>query len=169
MKKLLFIIYIFSVQSFPSYSEINNKGLVCECTFQILAPRDSVQSKKIKHKCNYEHFIYFSDNKVLMKKLALVRDKILIKKIKHSPKWFSNEHSITWTFREERYKQSDFTYFSLSRSNLILEEINHYGKNRLIYYKQCKSFTKTSFYKQLDKLIREHQMKYDKKLQKNKI
>ena len=51
----------------------------------------------------------------------------------------------------------------------FLEEINHYGKNRLIYYKQCKLFTKNSFYKELDKLIREHQMKYNKKLLKNKI
>ena len=117
----------------------------------------------------------FQRKQSFYKIFEIIRDKVLLKDLPISPKWYSNEYSIIWSFKEKELEGlnlgvvPDFTEFYLSRKNLTLEEKKFFGGNINIYVKKCNILSNPKFFDKLKTLKKEYQKEYNRKMIKNKI
>ena len=78
MKKIILIIIFLLVQSYPSFGNVNGKGLICKCSHMIMKSRHS-QVSEMDLECQFLVPIYFKENKVFIKYFEIIRDKVLLK------------------------------------------------------------------------------------------
>jgi len=145
MKKLLLITVIFILQSFPSLGDPSGKGIICkcietECTF-----------KKSGH--------YFLKNKVKVHYFKRKKDEIIIK-FKENDYYRVTGSNIEW-------KYYDSGNYSLDRKTLKLTiDFPSFNKK---FYSQCTLYKGSHFNREIRKLRKYYQKKYDKKIKDNKI
>ena len=153
MKKIIFIAIILLLQSFPSFGQLNGKGLMCECADKYLC------SKK---EYKYPYPIFFENNTFYY--FIYQREKDFFKITKHKgDKLNTDENNI--------YLNNHI----LDRKTLIMKHSEIYydkGINnfKYKYYKyKCDIFSQKDFNIVINAELKFIQSQYDKKRKSNKL
>ena len=167
MLKHISIIIIFLFYSFPSFGNVDGKGIICECI-----------DCKINHLDPSSYFVYkkpteigfhFKINKVAIYYLSKIGDNIKVSEnlqttLRKKKRFYLDQNEIKWT-----YKDSLNIYaYELDRKTLILSKMN-ITKTKTYNRRRCKAYSEIDFFKNMNALSEKYQNHYDNKPNKNKI
>ena len=167
MKKLLIITLILLIHSFPSFSSVDGKGIVCKCLDCKLEHIDP--SSYMPNNIPTEIGFHFKINKVAIYYISKIGDNIKVSEnlqatLRKKKRFYLDQNEINWT-----YKDSINIYaYVLDRKNLILSKMN-ITKTKTFNRRNCKAYSEIEFFKNMNVLSEKYQTYYDKKLNKNKI
>ena len=152
------LVLVLFIKVFPSYANLNGKGLVCIC-IECSSTDDNIIGYHFERvsKKNLNIFPYRFKN---------VQDNITIEK-GGGFLFSTNNDAITWSLIGTNGIGSN----NLNRKNLILKSYYKQSKNiagRTIIRK-CEVFSNKSFFDRMKKIRNEKQLLHNKYLQKNKI
>ena len=152
MKKLFLITIILLLHSFPSYGELNNKGLICKCI-------ENCQSMKNHFK--EDRLYLFKDNFLYRYQIERQNDEYKI--VQSKPISFSLDHSIIYLDNNSLNRKSLILSFG---PTLYFDENNY--KEGYVKYK-CELLTEERFHLKINNIKDEFQKNYYLKQKNNKI
>ena len=160
MIKIFFIIIIFLFQTFPSYSNLNEKGVICKyikCSQNYLENIDRYKTKNGLSDIGFR----FSQNTVVGYEFYKYNDDILFRKRIGYGNYTTTTESIIWS--------NDF--YKLNRKTLILQIYGKLNGNIVVAdIRQCRVYLNAkSFDNGLNILKDKYQNEFNKQLKDNKI
>ena len=160
MIKIFFIIIIFLFQTFPAFSNLNEKGIICKCIKCSPNYFENLDRYKTKNSLSDIGF-RFSQSTVVGYEFYKYNDDILFRKRTGYGNYTTTTERIVWS--------NDF--YKLNRKTLIL---NIYGKHNgniiVADTRQCRVFlNEKSFDDGLNILKDKYQNEINKKMKDNKI
>ena len=167
MKKLSIITFILLIHSFPSFSSVDGKGIVCKCLDCKSEHIDP--SSFMPNNIPTEIGFHFKINKVAIYYIRKIGDKIKVGEniqttLRKKKRFFSDENEIKWTYKDSLNIYS----YSLDRRTLILRKMN-ITKTENYNIRKCEPFSEIEFFNKMNKLSENYQIVYDSKPNKNKI
>ncbi len=166
MKKIILIIYIL-LNSFPSFGNVNGKGIICKCLDCKLDHIDS--SSYMPNNTPTEIGYHFKTNKVAIYYISQIGDNIKMSEniqttLRKKKRFISYDNEIRWT-----YKDSINIYaYSLDRKTLILRKKN-ITKTKTYNIRKCDPYSEIEFFKNMNKLSENYQALYNNEPNENKI
>ena len=167
MKKIILVIIIFLLQSFPSLGSVGGKGIVCKCLDCKLDHIDP--SSYIPNNKPTEIGFHFKINKVAIYYISKIGDDIKVSEnnqisLRKKKRFSTDENKIKWTYRDSL----NIYAYELDRKNLNLSKMN-ITKTETHNLRICEAFSEIDFFKNINQLSGKYQNSYNKKPKKNKI
>ena len=167
MKKLLLIIILSLFNSFPTFANVDGKGIICkclDCNFDHLDPSSYIANKKPT-----EIGFHFRINKVAIYYISKIGDNIKVSEnvqttLRKKKRFQTTQNKIKWS-----YKDSLNIYaYELDRKILILRKMN-ITKTETFNLRKCEAYSEIDFFKNMNDLSEKYQIFYNEKSNKNKI
>ncbi len=167
MKKIILVIIIFLLQSFPSLGSVGGKGIVCKCLDCKLDHIDP--SSYIPNNKPTEIGFHFKINKVAIYYISRIGNDIKVSEnnqitLRKKKRFSTDENKIKWTYRDSL----NIYAYELDRKNLNLSKMN-ITKTETYNLRICEAFSEIDFFKNINQLSGKYQNSYNKKPKKNKI
>ena len=167
MKKIILVMIIFLLQSFPSLGSVGGKGIVCKCLDCKLDHIDP--SSYIPNNKPTEIGFHFKINKVAIYYISRIGNDIKVSEnnqitLRKKKRFSTDENKIKWTYRDSL----NIYAYELDRKNLNLSKMN-ITKTETHNLRICEAFSEIDFFKNINQLSGKYQNSYNKKPKKNKI
>ena len=167
MKKIILVIIIFLLQSFPSLGSVGGKGIVCKCLDCKLDHIDP--SSYIPNNKPTEIGFHFKINKVAIYYISRIGNDIKVSEnnqitLRKKKRFSTDENKIKWTYRDSLNVYA----YELDRKTLNLSKMN-ITKTETYNLRICEAFSEIDFFKNINQLSGKYQNSYNKKPKKNKI
>ena len=167
MKKIILVIVIFLLQSFPSFGSVDGKGIICECLdckLDHIGPSSYVSNNKPT-----EIGFHFKINKVAIYYISKIGDDIKVSEnnqisLRKKKRFSIDENKIKWTYKDSL----NIHAYELDRKTLNLSKMNII-KTETYNLRMCEAFSEIDFFKNMNQLSEKFQNSYNNKPKKNKI